>query len=249
MNGKLWAIVAISLVVGANGALGLTFQNGTATFSQTCGTGGPFNPDGSADGNPSNAGWSISTNCTPGNNTSDQTAVWETVEDIDAVRLKFRVRQNWNSPGQHLLGRFRLSITTDDRSTFADGLDSGGDVTANWTVLTTPQVSSVPGMTFTVQPDNSILVGGTIPNTATYEIDYNGSFSGVTGVRLEVMEHPSLPFNGPGTQPAAGNLVLTELEMQPYLDVPASGPWTSSLLILVLSVGAVFALRRRVPQA
>ena len=37
------------------------------------------------------------------------------------------------------------------------------------------------------------------------------SLSPITGIRLEVLEDPSLPFNGPGRQPTNGNFVLTEL--------------------------------------
>lgn len=247
MNGKLWALVAIGLIAGAEVAIGQTFQNGTSTFSQTCGSSGPFSPDESVDGHLYNEGWSISANCAPGNNTFAQTAVWETVQDVAAPRLRFRVHQNWNLPGQHLLGRFRFSITTDQRSTFADGLDSGGDVTANWTVLTNPLVGNVAGMTFTVMPDHSVLASGTTPTTAMYVVEYAGNFTGVTGVRLEAMEDPSLPFSGPGRHPSTGNFVLTELELEPLEEayLPASGPWTSAVLILVLTAGAVFAMRRR----
>ncbi len=64
------------------------------------------------------------------------TAVVETVTDLGFVQgtvLTFTLEHLRNVG--HNLGRFRLSVTTDDRSLFADGLQSGGDVTANWIVL------------------------------------------------------------------------------------------------------------------
>jgi hypothetical protein len=67
---------------------------------------------------------------------------------------------------QHLIGRFHLSTTTHDRSTFADDLANGDDVTAARTVLAAQTITGIAGMVFTPLGDNSVLVGGTIPATA-----------------------------------------------------------------------------------
>jgi hypothetical protein len=216
INLTLIIAVALFLSTGLEKAFGIpvTLQNGTATFSQTCCT-GPFTPDLSVDGDFSsvNKGWAIATFSGTGDATSSQTAVWETTTDVDATQLDFRMSQNFASPALHLIGRFRFSVTSDDRSTFADGLDSGGDVTANWTILTNPLISGPGGMTFASLGDNSILVGGSVPNTGIYDLQYSGNFLGITGLRLEVLEDFSLPFNGPGLQPINGNFVLSELEV------------------------------------
>jgi hypothetical protein len=113
-------------------------------------------------------------------------------------------------------------VTTDDRATFADSLDIDGDVEANWTVLMNPTVSGPAGMTFTTLEDHSILAGGTIPAQGIYTVTYETPVSGVTGVRLEVLEDPSLPFNGPGFGSDSGNFALTEITLDttsiPMLD-------------------------------
>ena len=66
--------------------------------------------------------------------TTSETAVWETATDVEApgdlVRLSVAMHEVFTSPPFHLIGRFRWSVTTDERDTFADGLATGGDVTA-----------------------------------------------------------------------------------------------------------------------
>ncbi len=188
----------------------VTLQEGTATYSQElycCG----LNVDQTVDGyigTPANGvlnGWAIYDEV--GQN---QTAVWETASDVNASQLDFKMYQYWG--GAHNLGRFRLSYTTDDRSTFADGLNSGGDVIANWTILTGATISGTGGETFTVLGDNSILVSVNNPDTTVYSVSFSGSFSGITGIRLEALSDASLPFSGPGRQ-ANGNFTLTELTL------------------------------------
>jgi hypothetical protein len=129
--------------------------------------------------------------------------------------------QYWG--GAHNIGRFRLSYTTDDRSTFADGLNSGGDVTANWTVLSGATITSTGDETFTVLGDNSILVSGNNPATTVYSVSFSGSFSGITGIRLEALSDGSLPYGGPGRQ-ANGNLTLTEITLYATAPTDASAP-------------------------
>ena len=201
----------------------VTFQEGTATFSQNypcC----VLPVDQAVDGYigvPVNGvlnGWGIHPEVG-----QDQIAVWETTSDVNASQLDFKLYQYWG--GAHNIGRFRLSYTTDDRSTFADGLNSGGDVTANWTVLTGATISSTGGEIFTVLGDNSILVSGNNPATTVYSVSFSGSFSGITGIRLEALSDASLPFSGPGRQ-ANGNLTLTEITLDATYPNPLDdGGW------------------------
>lgn len=182
----------------------------TSTFTQF-GVNTSHTPDESIDGNFFNLGWAIAefdNRSGGGDPTHAQTAVFETVADINAAELEVRLHQNFGSG--HLIGRFRLSVTSDDRATFADGLNNGGDVDANWTVLTGATVTLPPGLSHTTLGDGSILVAGAA-NAGTYVLWYSGAFLGITGLRLEVLEDPSLPFAGPGLQATNGNFVLSEL--------------------------------------
>lgn len=221
----------------------ISFQNGSASFSQPCA--GGHSPDLSVDGDftSGNRGWAIANTCmTPLDDTDPQTAVWETTADFTASQLSFQLHQLFGS--QHLIGRFRLSVTSDDRSTFADGLDNAGDVTATWMVLTGASASGPAGMTFAVQGDDSVLVGGTVPNTGVYSVGFAGSFMDITGIRLEVLEEISLPFDGPGLQPTNGNFVLTELTLDASSPVAMPEPGTLALFGLGLA-GLGFARRSK----
>ena len=201
----------------------VTFQEGTATFSQNypcCALPVGQAVDGvivygAGDINNLN-GWGIHPAVS-----QNHTAVFETSTDISASQLDFKLYQYWG--GAHNLGRFRLSYTTDDRSTFADGLNEGGDVTANWTVLAGATITSTGGETFTVLGDNSILVSGNNPDTTVYSVSFSGSFSGITGIRLEALSDVSLPYGGPGRQ-ANGNFTLTELTLD------ATPPTTTTII-------------------
>lgn len=153
-------------------------------------------------------------------------AVWETTEDVSfpgGTELTFRLYQLYPLLN-HTIGRFRLSYTTDDRSEFADSLQSGGDVTANWNVLVPVSVTATNVNNFTILDDGSVLAGNSTPTT-TYVVVARTPAVPITGFRLEVLEHPSLPGNGPGF---AGNknLVLTEFEVdaQATPDSGAAGP-------------------------
>jgi hypothetical protein len=187
----------------------VTLQQATASFSQSV---GDFAPAYSIDGNTiDNRGWGIYPAIT------NQTAAFETVSDSGfAGGTAFDIGLIFNHlsiPGStgHTLGRFRISVTSDARDTFADGLSNGGDVTANWTPLTVLSASSQLGATLSILPDNSVLVSGTNAQVETYEIRAGTRMTGITGFRLEALQDTSLPFNGPGREAANGNFVVSEL--------------------------------------
>ena len=186
----------------------VTLQQSTATFSQTAA--GGYSVHTSIDGQTGNdLGWALSDDIVA------HTAVFETVEDIGietGTLFKFELIQTHSNP-QHTLGRFRLSVTTDDRADFADGLDIGGDVSASWTVLKPESLTSANGTTLEVLSDNSILASGTSPDTDTYTVIARTSLNGITGFRLEALEDASLPVSGPGRNGANGNFVLTEFDV------------------------------------
>jgi hypothetical protein len=207
-NSKLYSLIAIcslaTLQLEATTIVGL--QQATATFSQT--SDGDFSVGRAINGTIADGlGWAISPQI------GNQTAAFETTSDIGFAGgslITFTLNHAYTAWGEHTLGHFRLSVTTDNRNTFADGLASGGDVTANWTVLDPGSFTSANGATLTENVDHSILVSGTLANTDLYTITAPTMLTGITGIRLEVLTDPGLPFGGPGRQPENGNFVLSE---------------------------------------
>ena len=239
LSRSLIALAALAAIAAMPAQAQIALQNATATFSQS--SPGTFNVSQSIDGiTDSTGGWAIFN----GGNTNAQTAVYETVANAGlagGTQLTFNLLQNYGT--QHLIGRFRLSATTDNRSLFADGLQTGGAVSANWTVLAPTTFVATNGVTLSLLGDNSILSGGTIPNTSNYTVVANTSLTGITGFRVEVLEDASLPTSGPGRQPSNGNFVLTEFTVS---QAPSVAPEAGTFALMgVGMVGTLLARRRR----
>ena len=229
----------------------VTLQNATATYSQHPGLGplGCCSVGLSIDGNTAfGSNWAIANDSTGFSTSSPQTAVYETATDVNAGLLTIGMFQHHPLAG-HLLGRFRFSVTTDSRSDFADGLNNGGDVTATWTVLTPTSatgtvIAGTAGLTFTILGDGSVLVAATGPldiTTATYTLLYDLTLSGVTGIRLEALEDPSLPDSGPGLF-SNGNFSLNELTVD--IGPAATVPEPSTLVLLTTWAGVRWVVHR-----
>jgi hypothetical protein len=199
-------------MVGKASAVPVALQQHTATFSQTFS--GDFSVSKAIDGTTAdNLGWAIAQGAAT--DLPAQTAVFEMVTNVGFTggsRLTFTFLQTHDFDFvYHTLGRFRISVTTDDRSLFADGLPAGGDVTANWTVLNPDTIVSSNGGTLTKLGDLSVLASGTSPYQDIYTISAATTLTDITGIRIEAMKDASLPFGGPGRQPLNGNFVLSEL--------------------------------------
>jgi hypothetical protein len=168
-------------------------------------------------------GWAISPR-----QATEPVAVWETAPNqrnlVGSAVLTFTLTfADIGSGKDYSLGKFRLSATTDDRSEFADGRGSDGDVTANWTELTPLTATAENGPTMTINPDNSILVSGTRSPTGTvYTITAETGLAGITGFRLETFQDSSLPGSGPGRFDD-GNFLLTEFQVNAVKRAVASG--------------------------
>jgi hypothetical protein len=214
MKTKLFALATVSLgllsLKTQVAAQAVLLQQPTATYSQALS--GTWAVDRAVDGNPTGTGWAVQQLDGFG---APETAVFETGQDVGhpgGTLLTFRLSTRDLGFGVHNLGRFRLSITTDDRSEFADGLANNGDVTANWEVLDPVVFQSTAGTILTRLPDRSILASGPNASAETYTVIAQTLTQRITGVRLETLSDPSLPSGGPGRS-LNGNFILVNFTL------------------------------------
>lgn len=221
----------------------VALNNATATFCQVS-----FSIANSIDASFTNdVGWAIHPQ--EGN---DQTAVYKTASDISHsadTELTFDLHM-LHSNGGHLLGKFRLAATTSNRGTYGQGSecsDANPGGSASWSVLHPESAVSANGQSLTINPDGSILAGGSLPATDVVTVRVSSLLQGTTGFRLEVFADESLPYGGPGRYTTNGNFVLTELvvnEQGNNAHVPTLGAWGLALMALLLSMAGIFRLRR-----
>ncbi|MBX3436729.1 MAG: PSD1 domain-containing protein [Planctomycetaceae bacterium] len=82
-----------------------------------------------------------------------------------------------------------------------------------WELLTPIDVAALHGTELTVLNDASILASGPLGDQNSYTIKVESPLAGITGFRIELLPHESLPKNGPGRAPG-GSFVLTELTVE-----------------------------------
>lgn len=250
-------ICALFAFIGQAEAEQILLQNATATFSQQNGSSLPGFMIGQAiDGIFSTAethnggeGWAIGEVTSSGEVTRPQTAAFETFVDVGfagGTDLTFSLfgGGSYGFGGTHHIGRFRLSATTADRDTFANGLPTGGNIGGDWTVLIPLAATSDNAATsFSILGDGSVLAtGDTKGAMETYTISITTNLVGITGFRLEVLGDPSLPTDGPG-RASNGNFVLREFTVDATAAVPEPGS------LALMSCGALgllsWALKKR----
>ena len=184
-------------------------QNATADFSQTLYGGWDVSETIDGISNIVDNGWAVA----PQEDTP-HTAVWETVSDASSKIWIFTLVQNFEKPGiviDTTLRKIRLSYTTSNRNAFADGLGTGGDVTANWIQLT-PTSATALNASATINGDNTVDWTNGPGGTDTYTVVVNTELTGVTGFRLETLLG-STPIGervGYGSGPGNGNFTLSE---------------------------------------
>ncbi len=82
-----------------------------------------------------------------------------------------------------------------------------------WHVLTPSAVRSQGGADLSIQPDGSILAGGTNPPRDAYRVTARTDLPRVAAIRLETLRDASLPAGGAGRFPGNGNFLLTGLRL------------------------------------
>ena len=216
MSLKTFSPTVIALLtIGFGGLSGapVTLQNATATFSQTDGA-NLFVADAIDGVTTGTTGWAIRSDPGGSNPVDAETAVFELATTLSSAHGYAYIFELYHSYGFSLIsGRFRISVTSDDKSTFADGLNTGGDVTANWTVVDFDTMTATNGVSLTAQTDDSILTTTSSSSTSVFTLSGTIRSSAgntvITGIRIELMEDSSLPGSGPGHY-TDGNLVITE---------------------------------------
>jgi len=88
-----------------------------------------------------------------------------------------------------------------------------GKLAVDWTTLVPSTATATGGSTIRILDDHSVLVGGVNPPQDTYTIVAETNIEDVTGFRLEVLTHDSLPKKGPG-RAENGNFLLSELRVE-----------------------------------
>jgi hypothetical protein len=152
------------------------------------------------DGNQS-TGWAVDIG--PGKLNQPKAAIFHFAKPL---RGKLTVKLDQQYGGGHTMGRVRISLGTNtskssprdamDRA-FAAWLQKERARPVPWTSLKPERtVSNSPFLT--VLPDNSVLASGDITKADTYDLTFKTELSNITGVRLEVLPHDSLPGRGPG---------------------------------------------------
>ncbi len=82
---------------------------------------------------------------------------------------------------------------------------------AEWTVAPLKQFSTTGGEEFSLLEDGSVLIGGSLPSTTSYQIRIPGPLKDVIGFKLETLTDESLPGKGPGRGDAErANFILSE---------------------------------------
>ncbi|MBX3178199.1 MAG: PSD1 domain-containing protein [Candidatus Hydrogenedentes bacterium] len=99
-----------------------------------------------------------------------------------------------------------------------------------WTDLYPVEMTAEKRTTLTRLADNSILAAGDLPNNDVYHLAMRTDAERITGLRLEVLPHNSLPGGGPGRGVilAEGDFLLTEVKISaaPWNDPDAKVPVT-----------------------
>ena len=87
-------------------------------------------------------------------------------------------------------------------------------VQPTWKPLEIVRVETSGGEQSKTLEDNSVLVSGSLPGTSVYQVTGKSPLKKVTGIKLEVLTHKSLPGSGPGRgDDKRPNFILSEFSL------------------------------------
>jgi hypothetical protein len=129
------------------------------------------------------------------------------VPDPDAARQLAELRQQIDEARKSLEQERAAAMS---RRTAWEG--QAAAAAAPWQPLV-PQSAKADGSTLTIQPDRSILNSGANPEKDHYEVTVLAGAGRWTGLRLDVLRHPSMTDGGLARSDS-GNFVLTSLRME-----------------------------------
>jgi hypothetical protein len=141
--------------------------------------------------------------------------------------LRWTITLAQNYGGRHTLGHMRLSLGDSDRGRheqsrsaalakgFGAWLNASRKQAGHWKVLRPLEArANVPVLS--IEPDDSIFVGGDITKSDKYRLKFRTDVRGVTAIRLEVLPDDRLPRHGPGRifyEGSPGNFFLSEITL------------------------------------
>ncbi len=233
-------LLALSLTAGTSLAQcsykNISLREATSTWTQQCD--GRWSPAGMIDRNPG-TGWAIGNCYAPGDRTMGEAIVFESIPTSSLFAVT-RVRIRIHTGGYHAccgggnlsLGAFRLSVTDDSQSRFANGAPVNGAVAADWYTLIPDTLVAKPAdawgrpvagadPSLSLLDDDVILASGANPTCAWYTIEADLPFDSFTGIRVEVIDfngsslapENGLPTGGPGRH-SNGNMLIRQMTVE-----------------------------------
>lgn len=136
---------------------------------------------------------------------------WGPMIDVPAPELKGLLQPLESELARQQELMIETDTIRDSRIRWEENLAAS---TTSWSVLKPVAVHASGNSTHQVLDDQSILIGGERPDTATYVVVLDGVPSNSRGLRLEALPDPSLPQKGPG-RAGNGNFVVSEIVVLP----------------------------------
>ncbi len=128
--------------------------------------------------------------------------------------------------------KIEMAVHAVERDQLKQKLINLAGTPANWTTLNILDVETSGGETHNVLQDQSILIGGALPDTTAYQITATSSLTNITAFRIDSLTHPSLPGTGPGRgDEKRANFILSEFIVSEKHPTP-NGPELTALALV-----------------